>query len=60
MDRKYKPTNKVMAATAGAALGMIVASILINGAGLEWWPTEPTTVLVTFIFGYLVPDRQTG
>jgi hypothetical protein len=49
-----------MAATAGAALGELLTVILVNAAGLDWWPGLPTVVLVTFIFGYMVPDKQTG
>jgi hypothetical protein len=50
----------VVAAAAGAAFGEILTAILVSGVGLEWWPGLPTVVLVTFIFGYMVPDRQTG
>ena len=60
MRDKFDVSRKVTAATLGAALGQIISAALIEAAGWEWWPAAPTTIILTFVVGYLVPDKRTG
>jgi len=56
---KLDISRKVYASTAGVALGEIVSEILTNVAGWDRWPTAPTTIVLAFVFGYLVPEKST-
>lgn len=60
MRNKFDISRKVTASTVGAALGAIVSAGLIEGVGWEWWPAAPTTIVLTFALGYLVPDKRPG
>lgn len=58
MAGKYAPYNKVTAATAGAALGEFIGSLLEANTTLEGVSVSALTVFFAFLFGYLVPERQ--
>lgn len=60
MRDRFNVSRKVTAATVGAAFGEIIAAGLIEGLGLDWWPRIPTTIVFTFVLGYLVPDKKSG
>ena len=60
MRDKFDISRKVTGATVGAALGEILSAGLIEGLGLDWWPRIPTTIVLTFVVGYLVPEKSSG
>lgn len=57
--RDLRPDRGVTAATAGAALGAVVAWVLgPDVVGLANVPSEPLTILGAFVVGWLVgPSR---
>ena len=60
MRTKLNISRKVTGATVGAALGEIISAGLIEGLGLDWWPRIPATIVLTFVVGYLVPEKSSS
>ena len=52
-----RPTRKVLAATAGAALGEITAWVLTSLLGLPDVPAPALSVVGAFTLGYLIREQ---
>lgn len=55
---KYAPYRKVQAATAGAALGELIGSVVEANTSIEGVSTSALTILCAFIFGYFIPEKK--
>lgn len=51
-----KPQRKVVGATAGAAIGELLAYGAVSGLGLTDFPTASLTIVCAFVVGWLIPD----
>ena len=57
MMDKYVPYRKVQAATAGAALGELVGSLIEANTSIEGVSVSALTVLFAFVFGWVIPEK---